>query len=213
MESLNSEETVMCVVCRDDIQEDSVTTITTTCGHLFHYGCFVMALQSSSVCPLCRASLYPDGTSPTETREEGEVDGISGTRIVEISLETLGPETLDIIRTQLNATLETEGQTDFIEGSDLELRRAEFNLFTSCEAGDFESVRSTLSERRNMMYSEDDENNTLVHSAVFSLHEGLMRYLVCDLNLDVNVHNIYRMTPVHIASSCSAHVHDEDSSE
>lgn len=104
---------------------------------------------------------------------------------------------LSVIRDRVNITLTDEDAT-YIEN-----RSSEYNLFMACETGDMRLARSIIDEESgnsDLMYSEDDECNTLVHAAVLSNNQNLLKYTLIDLELDANTHNVYRMSPLHLAS-------------
>lgn len=89
---------------------------------------------------------------------------------------------------------------DFEEDADLRRSRMTFTIFQACDQGHLARVRSIINENDEMKYAVDDENNTLVHEAVFSDSEPLMRYLVNDLNLSTNSTNRAGMSPLHFAA-------------
>lgn len=194
----------VCPVCQHNILESENST-TTPCHHEYHFDCFMRAVRISGCCAICRAELYPDSDEVVPPQIENE-------EVVEISLASLGQESIDAIREQLRRRIRTntdnpdEINVDDDELSDfgdpfLRRRRNEFNLFKYCEDGDISRVRSILERDPDMKYAEDDELNTLLHSSIFSDSESLVRFLVVDLAMPSNTHNLYRMTPLHFAAS------------
>ena len=197
----------VCPVCQHNILESENST-TTPCHHEYHFDCFMRAVRISGCCAVCRAELYPDSDEVVPPQIENDQE-----EVVEISLASLGQESIDAIREQLRRRIRTNTDNpdeinvdDDDELSDfgdpiLRRRRNEFNLFKYCEDGDISRVRSILERDPDMKYAEDDELNTLLHSSIFSDSETLVRFLVVDLAMPSNTHNLYRMTPLHFAAS------------
>ncbi|KAG0586440.1 hypothetical protein KC19_2G090700 [Ceratodon purpureus] len=55
-----------CAVCLEDFESGEKGRTLPKCGHHFHLDCVDMWLYSHSTCPLCRASVRPDGSKPTD---------------------------------------------------------------------------------------------------------------------------------------------------
>lgn len=57
-----------CLICLDSFESKVTIIRELSCGHIFHPECIDEFLcELSSLCPLCKASMYPRGLSPTVT--------------------------------------------------------------------------------------------------------------------------------------------------
>jgi len=207
-----------CPICRCPMISGE-SCVTTICNHEYHFNCFMRMANTSDTCAICRSSLYPieeNSTIETQPQEDGDSArtrgiGTSSTEVIEIEVR---PADLVGLRQHVQSRLAearrgrargTEDDDDinilgFEEDSDLRFSRLTFSIFQSCEQGELARVRSIIGEEDEMKYAVDDDNNTLVHEAVFSDSEPLLRYLINDLNLPVNCTNRDGMTPLHFAA-------------
>jgi len=211
-ESGNENSSNICAICRCPMASGE-SCVTTICNHEYHFNCFMRMANTSDTCAICRASLYPveETTTETETEESARTREVgTSSEVIEIEVR---PEDLEGLRQHVQSRLaaarrsRTHDTDDddinllgFEEDSDLRFSRLTFSIFQSCEQGQLARVRSIISEEDEMKYAVDDDNNTLVHEAVFSDSEPLLRYLINDLNLPVNCTNRDGMTPLHFAA-------------
>lgn len=61
-------ETMECVVCLKDFEDDEALRLLPECGHCFHRDCIDMWLFSHTTCPLCRRSLLDDQSHDREVQ-------------------------------------------------------------------------------------------------------------------------------------------------
>jgi len=215
----SSTESNICPICRCPMVDEE-SSVTTMCSHEYHFNCFMQMAQASDTCAICRSNLYPVDensaapTVPATSEEQGSARtreiGTTSSEVIEIEVR---PEDLAGLRQHVQSRLSAARRnrardTDdddinllgFEEDSELRFSRLTFSIFQSCEQGQLARVRSIISEEDEMKYAVDDDNNTLVHEAVFSDSEPLLRYLINDLNLPVNCTNRDGMTPLHLAA-------------
>ena len=59
----SNEERDTCPICQDLIEKTNCAT--TSCGHKFHLDCLLKSIitYNNKNCPICRATIVPDGTS------------------------------------------------------------------------------------------------------------------------------------------------------
>ena len=67
-ESSNSNEDIMCSICRNNIQENEPLRKIKNCGHYFHLNCIDNWLLTNNTCPLCRCNI-------TEVNEANQDEG------------------------------------------------------------------------------------------------------------------------------------------
>lgn len=184
----NQEDGDICSICRSEFTIDD-PAMKTPCGHEFHFQCLMQMMRNSNLCAICRKSLIEGDYVNNNEEEDVEIDVSSMEGMI-------GTTLLSVIRERVNITMSDEDAA-FIEN-----RSSEYHLFLSCESGDLNSVRDILREGANsdMVHSEDDECNTLVHAAILSDNQSLLKYLLIDMNLGTNTPNLYRMSPLHIAA-------------
>ena len=193
-------ETPNCPVCLEPVQMENSTT--TPCGHKYHFTCFMRAFENSHECSVCRSDVFPERTG-NENDAAGDDDGEDD--VMEITLEDLGEDAVNEIRSQIREQLQLHlnpngnASVSRVENAQARRRRLEFELFKSCEDGDLNAVTAQIQRNSQMKFAEDDELNTLLHSSILSDNENLIRYLINDISLPLNVHNIYRMFPLHFA--------------
>lgn len=57
---LGEDGTLCCGICLDEVAIGTTVTYLPGCRHWFHHGCLEPWLQSSSTCPSCRRSAFPE---------------------------------------------------------------------------------------------------------------------------------------------------------
>ncbi|KGN62717.1 RING-H2 finger protein ATL54 [Cucumis sativus] len=57
-----------CSVCLSEFQEDEMLRLLPKCSHAFHIGCVDTWLRTHTTCPLCRAHILTDFTTPNSVR-------------------------------------------------------------------------------------------------------------------------------------------------
>ena len=211
----------ICVVCQLEF-DDETPTATTPCNHLLHSSCFLSAAMASDRCPVCRASLYPDD------EEQG-----SGTEIEFDIASAIGADTLRSIRDEVSRLANSratrleveEGEINIIEIEEpprLRQSRLLSRIFKACNEGNLPQVRRLINDNEGLCSAEDDSFDTLLHKAIFSENEDLVRFLISEVSISVNSINSFRMTPLHYAVSsgtsiptlllnCGAYVDAQDS--
>lgn len=156
----------------------------------------------------------------TDANDEGEggATGTDGTDVIEIEMTIDDIANLrEQVQQEVQSRLSTARRNrqaqrdedeedagvriiDFEEDAGLRRSRMTFTIFQACDQGHLSRVRGIINDDEEMKHAMDDENNTLVHEAVFSDNEPLMRYLVNDLNLSTNSTNRAGMAPLHFAA-------------
>ena len=177
----NHEEGDICSICRCEFQPTS-QSVTTPCNHKFHFQCFMDMTNNSPLCAVCRSPLRQEDTIEFST----EVNNLSSNLI-------------SVIRDRINSQFEEN------DDDDDEDYNIEDSLFSACENGDLSTVRDIIEDQSDdddddIKHCEDSECNTLLHAATLSNNQGLLRYLLIDLQLPLDRHNIYRMTALHNAT-------------
>ena len=205
------ENSEICPICRCPMLEGEPCT-TTVCSHKYHFNCFMRMVQTSDTCALCRASLYPDAPSTSPVLTEN-TSVINTGEVIEIEVR---PEDLAGIREQLQSRLsiarasramnneddsDTENLLNFEEDAEMRMTRLTFSIFQACERGELSRMRTIIAEEDDIQHSVDDENNTLVHEAIFADSEPVLRYLVNDMRLSPNCANYAGMYPIHFAAA------------
>ena len=190
-ETPETPETQNCPVCLEPIEIMNSTT--TPCGHSYHFTCFMRAFENSYECSVCRSDVFPERTN--------EENRASSEDVMELTLEDLGEDAVNEIRSQIREQLQIHLNPNGNTGdmAQIRRRRTEFELFKSCEDGDLNAVTEAIHRNTQMKFAEDDELNTLLHSSILSENENMVRYLINELSLPVNVHNIYRLFPIHFS--------------
>ena len=206
------ENSDICPICRCPMLENEPCT-TTVCSHKYHFNCFMSMIQRSDTCALCRTSLYSENTpSPIANTSTTSTIATGTAEVIEIEVR---PEDLAGIREELQSRLSTarasralgaddsdnDNLINFEEDSEMRTTRLTFSIFQACERGELSRVRSIISEQDDIQFSVDDENNTLVHEAIFADSEPVLRYLVNDMRLSPNSANYAGMYPIHFAAS------------
>lgn len=160
--------------------------------------------QETEICSICRCELQTtiqSITTPCNHRFHFQcfMDMTNNSPLCAVCRTPLRQETnlISVIRDRINLEFEEQGDEDY----NIELDMEE-SLISACEEGDLSSVREIIeSEDGNeIKYCEDSECNTLLHAATISNNQGLLRYLLIDLQLPLDRHNIYRMTAIHTAT-------------
>lgn len=168
----NHEEGEICSICRCEFQTTS-QSVTTPCNHRFHFQCFMDMSNNSPLCAVCRSPL----------RQEDSIE--------------LSSNLISVIRDRINSLEDVNDDDD-------EDYNIEDSLFSACENGDLSNVRDIIEDQSDddddIKHCEDSECNTLLHAATLSNNQGLLRYLLIDLQLPLDRHNIYRMTALHTAT-------------
>lgn len=197
--------TDVCVVCQDPF-DDTTPTATTPCNHTLHSSCFLSAALASDRCPVCRANLYPEeDTSNNRTSNDSHSIEIDITSTIgEETFRSLQEEVSRLSNSRLGAGTDEEmeeGEITFEINEPPSLRRSRltFSAFKACKDGNLEEVRRLVSNNDFVSTVEDDSFDTLLHCAIFSEHEGLIRFLVHEAAIPVNSINNFRMTPLHYA--------------
>jgi ankyrin repeat protein len=184
----------ICVVCQE-VLGDEIPTATTPCNHVLHSICLLRASLSSDTCPVCRASFYPSG----ENSAVGEIE-------TEVDIFQIG----DLEEIHVN------------ESPDLRHRILRATIFKACREGNLEEVRELLGDDESLARAEDDSLDTLLHMAMSSGSDNLVRFLINEAGIRVNSTNVFRMTPLHYTMSsdvnastvllnCGAYVDPQDS--
>lgn len=191
----------VCPVCQEGFSESESPT-RTPCGHLYHFLCLMRSFESSNECCICRADLFPErvnrprqdadvGVVDNEEDEDEDEDGV-----VEISLDDLGDETIEQIRSHIREQLSVQlGQG--VPGLTRVSRTDE--LFSACKSGDLTRVSSLLNTNPDLKYSKDMFMNTILHFGVLSENESLVRYLLNEQLVPIDCFNIHRQTAIHYA--------------
>ena len=185
-----------CPVCLEPFSEE-IPEATPPCGHKYHFTCFMKAFENSHECAICRADVFPErSVDPERTRIPNHDDDDDDEEIVELSLEDLGEDAMNTIRNHIREQLHTQlGSSEFDSLGISSIG----NLFKACEDGDMNSVSTILSEDMEMKTSKDVHFNTILHSAILSENENLVRYLINDISLPTDCNNVHRFTPLHYA--------------
>lgn len=174
----------ICAVCQESLNND-LPTATTPCNHRLHSTCFLSAALASDTCPVCRASLYED------EEEEGEID-ISSAIEAEVS------------RLHSSRSLRTDDNIHVIEIEEppnLRRSRLIYTIFKACKEGHVDEVRRLINNNADLSTAENEVFDTLLHQAIFSGNELLLRYLINEAAIPINSINNFRMTPLHYAVS------------
>ncbi|CAM9105331.1 unnamed protein product, partial [Sphacelaria rigidula] len=208
---MGDNSTDVCVVCQDPF-DDETPTATTPCNHTLHSTCFLSAALASDRCPVCRANLYPQ----EDNNHHNNSNTLNDSHSIEIDItSTIGEDTFRSIQEQVsrlrNSRLGAENDEEREEGeiSIIEineppsLRRSRLTLsaFNACRDGNLEEVRRLVNTNDFISTVEDDSFDTLLHRAIFSEHEALIRFLIHEAAIPVNSINNFRMTPLHYAVS------------
>lgn len=167
----------MCVVCQETIDDNSPSS-TTLCNHRFHSKCFLEAAQASDNCPVCRTSLYP--SEEDDDDDDGEEE-----------------EEVSRLRT---ARMETPAEVQVIE-FDVSQTSLAYAIFQACKEGNLSEVRAMINENEYLGRAEDGDLDTLLHAAVYSGCNNLLRYLINEALVPVNAINNFRLTALHLAVS------------
>lgn len=196
---MNPFEGEICAVCQETLDND-LPTATTPCNHRLHSSCFLSAALASDTCPVCRASLYPDEQGEQGEQEEGEID-ISAA----IGEETLREITEEVSRLAASRGLRAEEDNVHVieieEPPNLRRTRLIYAIFKASKEGDVDEVRRLINNNTELSTAENDVFDTLLHQAIFSGNELLLRYLIVEAAIPVNSINNFRMTPLHYAVS------------
>lgn len=120
-------------------------------------------------------------------------------------MSDLGHDAIMDIQNRLRLGIGGEMGELFTEDGALGRRRAEFTLFSACEEGNVDRVHSIIAEGDDdLMYTEDDGCNTLVHVAMISDNLDMTRCTLDVLALSANPHNIYRISLLHFVASAKS---------
>jgi len=189
-----------CPVCLEGFSSE-INECMPPCGHRFHFTCFMRAFENSHECALCRADVFPErSVDPERTRIPNNDDDDDEDDIVEFSLEDLGEDTVETIRNhirdQLNAQLLNSTELGSLSLGNISNVG---NLFKACEEGSISGVSNILSRDSELKNSRDVHLNTILHSAIISQNENMVRYLINEIHLPTDCTNVHRMTPIHYA--------------
>ena len=69
----NSNETIMCSICRNNIQDNEPLRKIRNCGHYFHLNCIDNWLLNNSTCPLCRCDIRSNTNTNENTLQSSEL--------------------------------------------------------------------------------------------------------------------------------------------
>ena len=189
-----------CPVCLEGFSSE-INECMPPCGHRFHFTCFMRAFENSHECALCRADVFPErSVDPERTRIPNDDDDDDEDDIVEFSLEDLGEDTVETIRNhirdQLNAQLLNSTELGSLSLGNISNVG---NLFKACEEGSISGVSDILDRDSELKNSRDVHFNTILHSAIISQNENMVRYLINEIHLPTDCTNVHRMTPLHYA--------------
>ena len=195
----------LCVVCQEPFDGERPTA-TTPCNHLLHSSCLLDALRTSNICPLCRAPFYPEeDDDEDEESQHVEIDILS----------TIGEDALRTIREEVSRLANSGGNVidsedvhviEINESPPLRRSRLKYTLFKACKEGNLEEVRRLIHNDEDLSTAQDDSFDTLLHRAVFSENEALLRFLTNEVGVSVNSINNSRMTPLHYAVSAGTNL-------
>lgn len=203
VEPSNENENGNCPVCLEVIL-DSESTTTTNCGHEYHFTCFMRAFQDSVHCSVCRADVFPERNNEDENRqstspeEDGEEDDDDEDEIVELSLDDLGEDMVEQIRSHIRQHLDSQ-LGNSASTNEYRRRRSIIDLFKASRDGNQTLVTSIIQENPDLKFSHDVNLNSILHNAVLSGSENLVRYMINDLNSPIDCYNIHRLSPIHFA--------------
>lgn len=201
----------ICTVCMDEIEPD-VPRSTTPCGHIFHFGCLALSMQTSHKCPLCRHDVL-SGSDEASEGEDIELilssdSSANGDIEIEISDVQAGDESfrrlLDTIgrvrsRSDVNIDLYVSEQDAPSPPPPCALPPTAGNIIDRLKEGDVTQVQNMLSHDATLARATDASGDTLLHLAVIRQNEYLVRYLATNVEMPVNCTNRARMTPLHYA--------------
>ena len=214
----NEHDHSICAVCRDDIEPDASCS-TTPCGHIFHFECLALSMQTSHKCPLCRRNFLPN-SDETSAGEESETIFLSDSDVmstdtgveIEISDVDAGGESFQrLIRTlgrigsggDVNVDLYVSESAPSVPSPPppppCVLPPTAGNIIRYAKEGDVTQVQNMLSHDPTLVNASDACGDTLLHLAVMRQHEYLARYLATNVEMSVNFTNKARMTPLHYA--------------
>lgn len=187
-------DTQICVVCQETLHDENTPIATTPCNHVLHSTCLLRASLSSDTCPVCRARFFPDDERSDDAEIDiFQIDDFEEIHVVESS------ESPDLTRRILRAT-----------------------IFKACKEGNVEEVRQLIRNEESLSNEEDESMDTLLHMAMFSNNENLIRFLINEVGIRVNSMNVFRMTPLHytmasdvnastLLLNCGAYIDPQDS--
>lgn len=204
-----------CVVCRSTYSDPDETS-TTPCGHVFHSECFAQSMMYSRSCPLCRQNVLDDETFSLTSSAEQDNSSDHSLEIEISGVESLGSGTFQDLVGRFGEL--TGGHLDLYVSHQPppSLPRAPpsppsmpsptpENVIQSLKLGNVSEVENMLSHNRSLVSTVDADGDTLLHLAVVTQHEYMVKYLLTTAEIPANSTNKARMTPIHYAViGCSA---------
>lgn len=204
----------ICAVCMEEIEPD-VPRSSTPCGHIFHFACLALNMQTSHKCPLCRHNVLSD-SDEASGGEDGEImlssdsDAMSTSSDIVIDLSDVhaGDDSfqrlMDTIvrvrsRSDVNIDLYVSEQDAPSPPPPCVLPPTAGNIIECLKEGDVTQVQNMLSHDATLVHATDASGDTLLHLAVIRQNEYLVRYLATNVEMPVNCTNSARMTPLHYA--------------
>ena len=202
----------ICAVCRYDIEPDASCS-TTPCGHIFHFGCLAVSMQTSHKCPLCRRHVLPDSDETSEKEQseiflstDSEVMSTDSGIDIEISDVDAGSDSFQfLMRTLGRIGSHRDVNVDLYVSESVRppppcvLPPTASNIIHYVKEGDVTQVQNMLSHDQTLANATDAAGDTLLHLAIISQNEYLARYFATNIEMPVNCNNKARMTPLHYA--------------
>lgn len=198
-----------CAVCRSTY-DDSEDTSTTPCGHVFHAECFAQSMMYSRSCPLCRQNLLADETVSLTSSAEQDYSSDHSLEIEISGVDSLGSGTFQDLVGRLAGL--ADGHLDLYVSHEAppNVPRAPppppsipsptpENVIQSLKLGNVSEVENMLSHDSSLGSTVDADGDTLLHLAVLTQHEYMVKYLLTTAEIPANSTNKARMTPLHYA--------------
>lgn len=199
----------LCVVCQHAIEADEAES-TTVCGHRFHFDCLLRSLSVSRNCPVCRGNVVPGdlvsnstscATSASAPDSDNEID-------IEITASEIGQSAFDTLVSTLECMEEGAAQAIVaprplpptprpLPPTPTSLAPTPSNVMHHVSNGEIQAVREMIAFDRRLCFTASDAGDSLLHIAVMSRNEDMVRFLATNADIHINSTNNAFMTPLH----------------
>jgi len=68
LETKTNEDEMICVICHNAVEQNSIYRKLNECGHTYHVNCIDEWLNTNATCPTCRVNLVPQTANTTTNR-------------------------------------------------------------------------------------------------------------------------------------------------